>query len=175
MSDLKPMSAAKYRAHAQKVSAERPIEVVKLKSGSVFALRRPDLEAFMIMGRLPQSLVNIGIKAWKSGAAKVAGEMTDQEAQDALIFMREIVHDCTITPKFVEFATNDDEISASEMLKQDFDEIFEWAMGHVGVAGISSLQSFRSGSTRRTARGRVNSKKQRRKSKQPVESVGTLQ
>lgn len=175
MSDLKPMSAAKYRAHAQKVSADRPIEIVRLKSGSVFALRRPDLEAFMIMGRLPQSLVTIGIKAWKSSAAKVASEMTDQEAQDALIFMREIVHDCTVTPKFVEFATKDDEISASEMLKEDFDEIFEWAMGHVGVAGISGLQSFRPGSTRGTTGDRAHSKKRRRKSQQPVEAVGTLQ
>lgn len=175
MSELKPMSAAKYRAHAQKVSADRAVEIVQLKSGSVFALRRPDLEAFMIMGRLPQSLVNIGLKAWKTSAAKVANEMTDAEAQDALIFMREIVHDCTVKPKFVEFATNDDEISASEMLKQDFDEIFEWAMGHAGVAGIESLQTFRQGSARRTTGDRADSKKQRRKGKQSLETIGTVQ
>lgn len=175
MSDLRPMSAAEYRANAQKVNDERPTEIVQLKSGSVFELRRPDLEAYMIMGRLPKSLVTIGLKAWKVSAARVANDMTEEEATDALIFMREIVHDCTVTPKFVEFATNDKEISASDMLKQDFDEIFAWAMGYWGVAGIASLESFRAGQKRRTAGDRANGKKQRRKSQRPPEIVGTVQ
>src|SRR5688572_8250606 len=114
MSELKPMSAAEYRAKAQKKDAERPTEIVQLQSGSVFELRRPDLEAFMIMGRLPQSLVNVGLKAWKAGAEKAAKELSNEDAADALIFMREIVHDCTVKPKFVEFSTNDDEISAGD-------------------------------------------------------------
>lgn len=175
MSELKPMSAAEYRANAQKKDAERPTEIVQLKSGSVFQLRRPDLEAFMVMGRLPQSLVNVGLKAWKTGPQQAANELSNEDAADALIFMREIVHDCTVKPKFVEFATNDDEIGAGDMLREDFDEIYHWAMTHQGVAGIAGLQSFRAGQARGTAGTRAHGKKQRRKSKQPVETVGSIQ
>ncbi|HEU4796950.1 MAG TPA: hypothetical protein VFT02_15040 [Pyrinomonadaceae bacterium] len=175
MSKLKPMSAAEYRANAQKKEAERPTEIVPLKSGSVFELRRPDLEAYMVMGRLPQSLVRTGVKAWKIGAEQVANNLSDEDATDALIFMREIVHDCTVNPKFVEFAVNDNEIGAADMLKEDFNEIFHWAMTHQGVAGIDGLQSFRAGQTRGTVGARAHGKKQRRKSKQPLETVGSIQ
>ena len=175
MSELKPMSAAEYRANAKKKDAERPTEIVQLKSGSVFKLRRPDLEAFMITGRLPQSLVRVGLDAWKNGPQQTAGNMSDTEAIDAFVFMREIVHDCTVKPKFVEFATNDDEIGAAEMLKEDFDEIYHWAMTHQGVAGIAGLHSFREGQKRRTAGAGTDGKKRRRKRKQPLEVVGSVQ
>lgn len=174
MSDLKPMSAAEYRANAQKVNDERPTEIVQLKSGSVFELRRPDLQTYMVMGRLPQSLVDIGLRAWKAGAEKATKELSDEDAADALIFMREIVHDCTVKPKFVEFATNDNEIGAAEMLRQDFDEIYHWAMTHRGVAGIERLQSFRGGQTRGTASRGADGKKQRRKSKRTPETAGSV-
>lgn len=178
MSELKPMSAAQYRSHAKKKEDElRPTEIVKLQSGSVFELRRPNLEAYMITGRLPQSLVREGMKAWKTGASadKIASDLGDKEVVDSLVFMREIVHDCTVTPKFVEFATNDKEISAADMLVEDFNEIFAWAMGHQGVAGIAGLQTFRAGYARGTAGDSSNIKKRRRKSKQPLETVGTVQ
>lgn len=176
MSDLKPMSAADYRANAEKIRDQRPTKIVKLTSGSVFELRRPDLQSYMIMGRLPQSLVNVGMKAWKAKQGTNLGEtINDTEAVDALIFMREIVHDCTVKPKFVEFATSDDEIGASEMLREDFDEIFAWAMNYQGVAGIESLQSFRQGRTRGTVGAGTNGKKQRRKNKQSIETVGSVQ
>lgn len=175
MNELKPMTGADYRANAGKVNALRPTEIVKLKSGSVFELRRPNLEAYMVTGRLPQSLVSVGLKAWKHSAEQAASDLNDREAEDALVFMREIVHDCTVTPKFVQFATNDNEISASDMLIEDFNEIFAWAMGHQGVAGIAGLQSFRGGSARRTSGAGSNRKKQRRKGKQPVEAVAAVQ
>lgn len=175
MSELRPMSAADYRANAQKVNDQRPTEIVKLKSGSVFELRRPNLSAYMVTGRLPQSLVSVGMKAWKKGPEQVATDLNDDEAMETLIFMREIVHECTVRPKFVQFATNDDEISASEMLIEDFNEIFSWAMGYQGVAGINGLQSFLQGRTRGTAGVGSNSKKQRRKGKRTLEAVGTVQ
>lgn len=175
MSELKPMSAAEYRANAKKKDAERPTEIVQLKSGSVFELRRPDLEAFMVSGRLPQSLVRVGMAAWKTGPQQAAKALSDQDAIDALDFMCKIVQDCTVRPKFVEFATNDDEIPASEMLKEDFDEIYHWAMTHQGVAGIDGLHSFRAGQKRGTAGAGADGKKQRRKSKRQIETVGTVQ
>lgn len=169
---LKAMSAADYRANAEKVRDGRPTEIVQLESGSVFELRRPDLQSYMVMGRLPQSLVNIGIKAWKAKQNQNTGEtIKEDEAIDALIFMREIVHDCTVSPKFVEFATNENEIGASDMLREDFDEIFAWAMNYQGVAGIERLQSFHQGRTRGINSAGSNGKKHRRKTKQLVETA----
>lgn len=176
MSSLQPMSAAEYRANAQKKTAEqRPTEIVPLKSGSVFELRRPNLEAFLKTGRMPQSLVRTGMAAWKTGPQEAAQNMSDDEAVDALEFMRDIVQDCTVKPKFVEVATRADEIGAADMLPEDFDEIYDWAMTHQGVAGIKGLQSFRPRQARGTAGARAHGKKQRRKSKQPVETVGSVQ
>lgn len=175
--ELKPMSAAQYRINAERKRSERPTEIVQLKSGSVFELRRPDLSAYMVTGRLPQTLVREGMKAWKSNvsAETMAADLDDDDVVDSLIFMREIVHDSTVNPRFVEFATEDNQISAADMLVEDFNEIFAWAMGHQGVAGLPGLQSFPEGSARGVAGNSASGKKQRRKSKQPVESVGTIQ
>lgn len=173
----KPMSAAEYRANAEKAKGKRPTEIVRLASGSVFELRRPDLSSYMVMGRLPKSLVDVGVKAWrkKQGTKQIGESLSDDEAADALIFMREIVHECTVSPKFVQFATNDNEIGAADMLREDFDEIFSWAMNYRGVAGIESLQSFRKGPVRGTAGNRSDSKKQRGKGKSTPETVETVQ
>lgn len=177
MGDLKPMSAAEYRANAEKRKGERPAEIVTLKSGSVFELRRPDLSGYMKTGRLPQSLVTQGMNAWssKKTAEQVAKDLDDKDVIDSLIFMREIVHDCTVKPKFVEFATDDDEIGAADMLPEDFDEIYAWAMNYKGVAGIEGLQSFRGRSARGASGDRADSEKQRRETKRSVEPAGALQ
>lgn len=153
MSELKPMSAAEYRAHAEHRKDERPTEIVPLASGSIFELRRPDLSGYMKTGRLPHSLVSQSVNAlsMKKTSEQIAKDLDDKDVIDSLIFMREIVHDCTVNPKFVEFATKDNEISASDMLPEDFDEIYAWAMGYKGVAGIEGLQSFRQGPARGVA------------------------
>jgi hypothetical protein len=170
---MKPMSAAQYRANAEKRKAEQPTEIVTLKSGSVFELRRPELSGYMKTGRLPQSLMTQGLNAWnaKKTPEQIAKDLDDKDVVESLIFMREIVHDCTVTPKFVEFATNDNEIGAADMLPEDFDEIYAWAMGYQGVAGLAGLQTFREGRTRGTSGDRAHSKKQRRKGKQITEAV----
>lgn len=174
---LKPMSAAQYRANAEKIKSERATEIVQLKSGSVFELRRLDLASYMVTGRLPQSLVREGLKAWKTNASadKIVSDLDDDDVVDSLIFMREIVHDCTVNPRLVEFATEDNQISAADMLVEDFNEIFAWAMGYQGVAGLAGLQTFRPGPTRGTSGVGPNRKKQRRKVQQPIEPVGTVQ
>lgn len=161
MSDLKPMTAADYRANALRVNARRPTEIVKLKSGSVFELRRPDLAAYTVTGRIPMTLLSEGLKAWKGGhsAEQALADADDQSMVDALVFMREIVHECTVRPKFVRFATSDDEISAAVMLVEDFNEIFRWAMGHKGVAGIDGLRTFPKRRKQRTSKNRARGEK----------------
>lgn len=169
----KPMTAAEYRANARAFRAKGPTEVVTLKNGSVFELRRPDLQGALITGRIPQSLLQEGMQAWqKAGKASpedIAKQMGDKEVLDSLIFMREVVSECCVNPRFVEVATADDEIGSSDMLPADFTEIFEWAMRHQGVEGIEALRSFRSGRERRNVGNRS-----RRKKLQP-ETVSTAE
>ena len=174
---LKPMSAAQYRANANRTNSKRPTEVVQLASGSIFELHRPDLQGYLVTGRLPHSLLSEGLKAWKTNkaATEIAQDMGDKETVDALIFMREIVHDCTVTPKFVEFATNDDEIGAADMLPEDFNEIFQWAMGYKGVAGREGLLSFGAGQTRGTAADSPDGAGQRSESESPAEVIEPIQ
>jgi len=148
----KPMSAAEYRANARAFKAKAPTETVTLNSGSVFELRRPDLQGALMTGRIPQSLVSEGLAAWqktgKVSETDVAKHMGEKEVLDSLVFMREVVSECCVNPRFVEFATQDDEIGASDMLPEDFSEIFTWAMTHAGVEGIDALRSFRAGRER---------------------------
>lgn len=177
MSNLKPMSGADYRAHAQAKREEQPTEIVSLSSGSVFELRRLDLESHVLMGSVPQSLLNEGLAAWKKNGIIKAGKKAedDEFSTDSLIFAREVVHEVTVKPKFVEFATNENEIGARDMLKQDFKEIFHWAMTHLGVTGLDGLRSFRTGQSWRTTGAGADRKKQRSKSKQSSEPVETVQ
>jgi hypothetical protein len=175
MSDLKPMSAAEYRANAEQKRAGRPTEIVPLASGSVFELRRPDLYSYMITGRLPQSLVHVGLKAWKKTVDTAVKELKNDEAADMFVFMREVVHDCTVNPKFVEFATNDNEIGAGDMLIEDFNEIFRWGMEYGGLAGLSGLHSFRGGQERGTAADSADGKEQRTEGEPASEPAGPVQ
>jgi len=148
----KPMTAAEYRQNARAFKAKAPTEIVTLKSGSVFELRRPDLQGALMTGRIPQSLVSEGLAAWKlsdkASEKDIAQHMGEKDVLDSLVFMREVVGECCVNPRFVEFATADDEIGASDMLPADFSEIFTWAMSHAGVEGIEALRSFREGRER---------------------------
>lgn len=161
----KPMSGREYRLHAQAQKAEQPTEIVTLKSGSVFELRRPDIQGYVVTGRLPQTLLTEAMAAWKKSGiaspAQLATQLGEKEVVDSLIFMREIVHEACVNPKFVEFATVDDDIGAAEMLPADFNEIFEWAMGYKGVAGLDNLKTFRNRSERRAAGSGARKPKQR--------------
>lgn len=156
----KPMSAADYRANARAFKAKSPTQIVTLTSGSIFELRRPDVMGALITGRIPQSLLNQGLKAWqesgKVSPEQVAQHLESKDVIDGLIFMREIVCESCVAPRFVEFATADDEIGASDMLPEDFNEIFAWAMNHSGVEGIEALRSFRGGQERGVAGDQSN-------------------
>jgi hypothetical protein len=167
----KPMTAADYRRNAEQKRAERPTEIVELKSGSIFELRRPDLQAWVLTGRVPQSLVEAGVEAWKK-QGKVSADTSQQNAKmvtDAGFFFVKLVQSCTVSPRLVEFPDPEkNEIGPDTMLDEDFYEIVGWAMNHQGVAGIDGLQSFREGRERGTAGNSVDGPEQRRET---VESV----
>jgi hypothetical protein len=146
----KAMTRSEYQAHARARKDQRPAELVALKSGSKFYLRRPDIQGMMLLGLVPQTLVAEGLAAWKkSGIVSqdtVANQFGDKEIVDSLIFMREIVASTTVSPRLVEIATQDDEVAAEDMLPEDFSEIFSWALGV--PSGFENLRNFRPGPER---------------------------
>jgi hypothetical protein len=174
----KPMSGAAYRANAEKVRRQRPTETVALSSGSVFELREFDIQGYALTGRVPQSLLSEGLKAWRTNGAvspeTLQTTLGDKQVIDSLVFMREVVHECCANPKFVEFAVNDDEIGAADMLPQDFTEIFEWAMRHQKGAGLDGLKSFRKGRERGASSPRARGTKQRPKAIRIAETEAVI-
>ena len=152
---LKPMNASAYRAHSQTKKNERPTEVIELKSGSVFELRRPLLQNWVMTGRVPQSLLEQGLKAWREQGKTPDGmgsSMQPQMVTDTAIFMLAVVQECTVNPRLVQFPDPDkNEIGPETMLEEDFYEIFSWAMNGQGVAGVDALRSFREGRERGVA------------------------
>lgn len=169
----KPMSALSYGLHAEGVRVKRPTEIVTLKSGSVFELRRPDLQAWVMTGRVPQSLMEEGMKAWRAQGKTPDAIKTNNPhvITDAAIFALTVVQECTVNPKLVEFPDpKKNEIGPQTMLEEDFNEIFEWAMTGQGVAGLNGLRTFRKGRERRTSPAGSHTKKQRRKGKSVIES-----
>lgn len=173
----KPMTAAGYRAHAEQVKNQRPTEIVTLKSGSTFELRRPNLQAWVLTGRVPQSLLEQGMKAWQEqGKVPVVQPGKPEVVIDAAVFALMVVQECTVNPRLVEFPDpNRNEIGPATMLEEDFNEIFSWAMNYKGVAGLEGLESFRGGQKRGTAGSKSRGKKQRRAREQLIEPVGTVQ
>lgn len=144
----KPMTAAEYAAHAETQKAQQPTEIKTLKSGAVFELRRPDIQRLVMLGLVPQSLLDVGLKAWEAnGIKKVATQpfMPDiQTTQRTLILMREVVAEACVMPPF-------NEITARNFSKQDFDEIYRWALNPLEGPAAEGLKSFRKGRKRRAA------------------------
>lgn len=170
----KPMSAADYSAHAEKIRARRPTEIVTLKTGSVFELRRPDIQAWVMTGRLPQSLLEAGLEAWKA-QGKIPTDAIKRNPNvisDAAIFALMIVQECTVNPRLVEFPDPNkrDEIGPEKMLEEDFNEIYRWAVHHKEVPGLNGLHFLREGRERRTTTTSTGRKRQRNASKSATKS-----
>lgn len=150
---MKPMTAAQYAAHSEKVKAQQSPEpkIVTLKSGSVFELRRIDLKGMVQLGVIPHSLVSESLKALQAKGNYRPSDTTELKI-DGLILQREVVAACCVMPPF-------NEETAKSFLTEDFEEIYLWAMSHQGVEGAKALETFRKGRKRGTSRGRSNGKK----------------
>jgi hypothetical protein len=152
------MTAAEYAAHAEKVDREkRPTEVKTLKSGSVFLLRRPDIQRMVELGVVPQSLLDEGLRAWekmgiKSKSAQDTSHISIEATKAGLELMREVVADVCVMPPF-------NEITARTFLREDFEEIYEWAMKPKEGPAVKGLRSFRERRKGGVARDKPDSEK----------------
>lgn len=149
---MKPMTAAQYAAHSERVKAQQSPEpeIVTLKSGSVFELRRIDLKGMVQLGIIPHSLVSESLKALQNRGSYKPADNPELKI-DGLILQREVVAACCVMPPF-------NEETAKAFLREDFEEIYNWAMSHQGVEGAEALTNFRKGRKRGTSRSRTNGK-----------------
>jgi hypothetical protein len=150
------MTAAEYAAHAESVSSQQPTEIRTLTSGAVFELRKPDIQRLVMLGLVPQSLLDEGLKAWERSGIKPASQKKNVvldfgTTRRALELMREVVAEACVMPPF-------NEITARSFSKQDFDEIYHWAMSVKEGPATEGTKSFRKGRKRRAAANRSDSK-----------------
>lgn len=165
--------ASEYKKKVAESRVNLPTETVTMPSGFEWELRRPDLQAWVLTGRLPQSLLEEGMKAWRElkivkgdvpNAEKLMAGMSDKDVLDSMIFMRELVRETCVNPRI---GTGPDEIEPSEIDPADFMFIFQWA---TGGAGLDGLRTFRTGQERGTISNSSHVKKQRHPRKQAVPS-----
>lgn len=157
---MKPTTARAYRAMLRDKQKKKQSEMVELPSGLVFELVRPDLQAFIITGRYPQSIVRTALKSMRDRGiaptdteeiAKLTVAMDGEQLNESLIFMREIVREACVNPRIVMGASEDDEIEPSELDIDDFNFIFAWCVNYEGDKNAAGILSFRGGQERRTA------------------------
>jgi len=102
--------AAAYRRIKERAEAAEPTIPFELPSGAVWRLRRPQIETWLMGGRLPQHLMMLALQsAQKAGnqaalsgmAAALASDITNEEAVKVLIFARELVQAAVASPKII--------------------------------------------------------------------------
>ncbi len=148
--------------------------MVPVPSGFEWELKPPDLQGYIMTGRLPQSLLTQFLSAaerrgmtpeeLKKAAVKKFEEepIKAEEGVASLIFMRELVREACVNPRIVVGGTGDDEIDPTEVDPEDFKFIVDWCLSYLGVAGVASLQTFPARSERRAAGARARRKKLRK-------------
>jgi hypothetical protein len=166
-------SAAAYREALR----QKPIEtvMVPVPSGFKWELKPPDLQGYVMTGRLPQSLLTQFLTvAEKRGMTpeeltgnKVQEKLAEKplsadEGVASLIFMRELVREACVNPRIVIGGSGPDELDPIEVDPDDFKFIVDWCLGHLGVAGVTGLQTFPPRPTGRAPGARTRRKKLRK-------------
>jgi hypothetical protein len=105
-------------------------------SGIEVMLCRPDLETWMLSGRIPQAFTSKVLQAHGGGKKKMDEDalLKSLEGRDlvaSLVFVRDFVRETLVSPKIVTDRLPDydaDEIAPSDLEKDDLLYIFRWAM-----------------------------------------------
>lgn len=165
--------AAAYREALRKKKVETTM--VTMPSGFEWELKPPDINGYIMTGRLPQSLLDQFLAAaerrgitpeeLKNADVKRFEQtpINKEEGAASLIFMRELVREACVNPRIVVGGTGEDEIDPTEVDPGDFKFIVDWCLKHLGVAGLTGLQTFRSGREGGAPRPRPRRKKLRNK------------
>jgi hypothetical protein len=165
-------SANDYERVVAQKAAEKIANIVPvlMPSGFVWGLQPLDIQGWVLIGKFPQSLLDIFITvAQERGMLnleekKKNGELSEKEIRETmeqLEFLRKVVLAVAASPKIVEEVTGPNQVHYTKVDPDDFKYIFQWALNHKGVAGIASLQKFQSRRQRRASKSRSNGSKLR--------------
>ena len=130
-------TAAAWRQAAQKTK-QVGAEQLELPSGAIVMARRPGIETWLLRGRIPERLS--GIVLALTGDEQQRRPLTMDEQAELGRFNREVVVATVVSPRVVEGAAGDGEISYAEIPDVDAEYILAWAQRGAEVA---SLESFR--------------------------------
>lgn len=144
--------------YAQLEAPQDEIALVPMPSGAVFKMRRADIQGMALIGALPQSLVNAGLKAWKKqgkvDATAVQQAVAEQDADETvrqLVFYRQTVVDNVMEPRIgygddgVVSLLNKDGNAVARLRKEDMRFAFNWITRQEGKEA-DGLDNFRGGS-----------------------------
>ncbi|OLE52121.1 MAG: hypothetical protein AUG51_19380 [Acidobacteria bacterium 13_1_20CM_3_53_8] len=133
--------------------------LLTLPSGLKVKAVRPDIETWVMSGRLPQVLLSEVVRAFGSveqNAASIENKLTGHQVLEAIVFMRDVVREAVVSPRIVIGADpNKNEIEPTDLSKEDSNFIYMWAMaGAVGIpvqmkggaVSVETLRNFRSDS-----------------------------
>lgn len=143
------MNAKDYKKLASAKRVEAEVFDVTLPSGSVWKLREPPIQQFVLAGKLPASLAAKMAKAAQDGKNNPDG--ANQDLQDSLTpedllnniaFGRDLLLFCAVEPKISLNPVHDDEIAPEDILPEDFGFLMSWVM--TGGKSGESLNTFRS-------------------------------
>lgn len=155
MSELRVTNPEEYGALT---TEQDESELVPMPSGAVFKLRRADIQGMVLIGALPQSLVNEGLAAWKrqGKAESIVNSISEQSSEETiqqLIFMRQTVVQNVLEPRIgfdhsgVVSLFNLKGEAVAPLKKQDFTFAFRWITRQEGKEA-DGLSNFRNGRTR---------------------------
>lgn len=142
------MNANDYRKLASAKRVDGEVFDVTVPSGSVWKLREPPIQQFVLAGKLPATLAAkmTGIaqqyEGDEAGAKKaLMDQLSPEDIVSNLAFGRDLLLHCAIEPKISLNPKNDNEIAPEEILPEDFGFLISWVM--TGGKSGEALTLFR--------------------------------
>jgi hypothetical protein len=147
-------------------------ELVQMPSGAVFRLRHANVQDMALIGEVPQSLVSVGLAAWRKQGKVIAPESTpaEVEPEDALqtvIFARQVVIENCLEPRLgyneagVVSLLDDKAEPVTKIKPGDLTHAFLWITHQQGVTLPAGLSRFRNRQERRATASQSRRKKLR--------------
>jgi hypothetical protein len=141
------MNASDYKKLASAKRTEAVVFDVELPSGSVWKLREPPIEQFILAGKLPASLTSKMAGLAKANGNSVQAQkdllakLTPEDIMSNLEFGRDLILYCAVEPQISLHPTNDDQIAPEDILPDDFMFLVNWVLS--GGKSGGSLETFR--------------------------------
>lgn len=146
-------------------------ELVQMPSGAVFRLRHANVQEMALIGEVPQSLVSVGLEAWRKQGSipdaqkTVPTEVEPEEALQTVIFARQVVIENCLEPRLgyneagVVSLLNAQGEPVTKIKPGDLTHAFLWITHQQGVTLPAGLSRFRNRQERRASASKSSGKK----------------